>query len=145
MTACVAGERSERVDRTDACRCCQGGSAGLRALRPWQTRRVDPGFWRGRRVLLTGHTGFKGAWLALWLAELGAEVTGVALEPDTIAEPLRAAGLERRIDSRIGDVRDPAAVERRRGRAGPRSCSISRPSRWSAARTPIRSARTPPT
>ncbi len=40
-------------------------------------------FWRGRRVLLTGHTGFKGSWLALWLSELGARVTGVALEPDT--------------------------------------------------------------
>ena len=43
----------------------------------------DPAFWRGRRVLLTGHTGFKGSWLALWLLELGAEVVGLALEPPT--------------------------------------------------------------
>ena len=43
----------------------------------------DPAFWRGRRVLLTGHTGFKGSWLALWLLELGAEVVGVALDPPT--------------------------------------------------------------
>jgi CDP-glucose 4,6-dehydratase len=43
--------------------------------------RPDPDFWRGKRVLLTGHTGFKGAWLALWLQQLGAEVTGVALAP----------------------------------------------------------------
>lgn len=43
----------------------------------------DPAFWRGRRVLLTGHTGFKGSWLALWLLELGAEVVGVALAPPT--------------------------------------------------------------
>jgi CDP-glucose 4,6-dehydratase len=40
--------------------------------------RVDPGFWRGRRVLMTGHTGFKGSWLSLWLQSLGAEVTGVS-------------------------------------------------------------------
>ena len=38
-------------------------------------------FWRGRRVLLTGHTGFKGAWTALWLERAGAEVTGFALDP----------------------------------------------------------------
>jgi CDP-glucose 4,6-dehydratase len=44
---------------------------------------IDPTFWLGRRVLLTGHTGFKGSWLALWLTQLGAEVHGVALAPDT--------------------------------------------------------------
>ena len=44
---------------------------------------LDPQFWAGRRVLLTGHTGFKGSWLALWLSQLGAHVHGVALEPDT--------------------------------------------------------------
>lgn len=43
----------------------------------------SPDFWRGKRVLLTGHSGFKGAWLALWLSRLGAEVTGLALAPDT--------------------------------------------------------------
>ncbi len=43
----------------------------------------DPAFWRDRRVLLTGHTGFKGSWLALWLLQLGAKVVGVALEPPT--------------------------------------------------------------
>ena len=46
------------------------------------TMRPDPDFWRGKRVLLTGHTGFKGAWLALWLQRLGAQVTGVALPLD---------------------------------------------------------------
>ena len=40
-------------------------------------------FWRGRRVLLTGHTGFKGAWAALWLGEIGANVTGLSLAPDS--------------------------------------------------------------
>ncbi len=43
----------------------------------------DPTFWRGKRVLLSGHTGFKGSWLALWLQRLGAEVTGLALPPAT--------------------------------------------------------------
>jgi CDP-glucose 4,6-dehydratase len=44
--------------------------------------RPDPAFWNGRRVLVTGHTGFKGSWLSLWLLRMGAQVTGVALEPD---------------------------------------------------------------
>ena len=48
-----------------------------------QGMRPDPDFWRGKRVLLTGHTGFKGSWLALWLQRLGAEVTGLALPPAT--------------------------------------------------------------
>ena len=43
--------------------------------------RSSTGFWRGRRVFLTGHTGFKGGWMALWLAHLGAEVRGYALDP----------------------------------------------------------------
>ena len=42
---------------------------------------IAPGFWRGRRVLVTGHTGFKGSWLCLLLHRLGAEVTGIALPP----------------------------------------------------------------
>ena len=72
---------------------------------------MDPGFWRGRRVLLTGHTGFKGAWLALWLTELGADVTGVALEPDTTPSLFASAALDERIDSRMLDIRDAAAVK----------------------------------
>ena len=44
---------------------------------------LKPSFWDGRRVLLTGHTGFKGSWLALWLSQLGADLCGVALEPST--------------------------------------------------------------
>ena len=44
--------------------------------------RPDPAFWAGKRVLLTGHTGFKGSWAGLWLARMGAEVTGLALAPD---------------------------------------------------------------
>ena len=44
---------------------------------------MNPQFWRGKRVFLTGHTGFKGSWLSLWLQHLGAQVTGYALPPPT--------------------------------------------------------------
>ena len=54
-----------------------------------------PSFWRGKRVLLTGHTGFKGSWLALWLARMGAEVTGLALAPAT-AQPVHPGPSGRR-------------------------------------------------
>ena len=64
-----------------------------------------PLFWSGRRVLVTGHTGFKGTWLCQWLTELGARVTGVGLEPATEPSLFYASGLARRIDSRILDVR----------------------------------------
>jgi len=66
--------------------------------------------WRGRRVLLTGHTGFKGGWLALWLHEHGARVTGLALPVATDPSVFEQLAIGRRVDSRIGDVRDPATV-----------------------------------
>jgi CDP-glucose 4,6-dehydratase len=72
---------------------------------------MTPQFWRGRRVLLTGHTGFKGSWLTLWLHQLGARVTGLSLAPD--AESLfRAAGVQRLLDHRLGDIRDGDVVRR---------------------------------
>jgi CDP-glucose 4,6-dehydratase len=67
-------------------------------------------FWRGRRVLLTGHTGFKGGWAALWLARLGATTTGFALAPDTSPSLFDLAGAERDLVSHIGDLRAPEAV-----------------------------------
>ena len=66
----------------------------------------DSSFWRGRRVLLTGHTGFKGSWLALWLLELGAQVTGVALPPEGEPSLFTQLELNRRLDHRLGDIRN---------------------------------------
>lgn len=70
------------------------------------------GVFEGRRVLVTGHTGFKGAWLAYWLLQLGAEVAGYALEPDTEPSLFVALGLRDRIDHRVGDVRDLGGLAR---------------------------------
>jgi CDP-glucose 4,6-dehydratase len=64
------------------------------------------GFFRGKKVLLTGHTGFKGAWLAVWLRELGARVTGYALPPATDPNLFLLSGLQPHINSVNGDVRD---------------------------------------
>ena len=72
---------------------------------------LDASFWRGKRVLLTGHTGFKGAWAAIWLHELGAEVTGLALAPDQQPSLFELAGVEALVASLIVDLRDAAAVE----------------------------------
>ncbi|WP_425229430.1 CDP-glucose 4,6-dehydratase [Sphingomonas sp.] len=66
--------------------------------------------WHGRRVFLTGHTGFKGAWLALWLHQLGAEVTGFALPPPTDPSLFDGARLRDLVTHIEGDIRDLAAV-----------------------------------
>lgn len=76
-------------------------SSGLHFFQP------DRAFWQGRKVLLTGHTGFKGSWLALWLNELGAQVTGLALAPERGLNLFEQLQLERLLDHRLGDIRDP--------------------------------------
>lgn len=67
--------------------------------------------WRGRRVLVTGHTGFKGGWLSLWLANAGAKVTGLALPPSTDPSLFDTGKIEQLIAHRIADVRDASAVQ----------------------------------
>jgi CDP-glucose 4,6-dehydratase len=67
---------------------------------------IDRAFWQGKRVFLTGHTGFKGSWLSLWLASLGAEVKGYALNPPTSPSLFDEAKVGEVIDSQIGDIRD---------------------------------------
>ena len=75
-----------------------------------QRGQPDPAFWRGRRVLLTGHTGFKGAWLAFWLQRLGAQVSGLALQPPTTPNLFGALDLARVMDHALVDLRDARAV-----------------------------------
>lgn len=69
-------------------------------------RLPSPAFWAGKRVLLTGHTGFKGSWLALWLARMGAEVTGVALPPEGEPNHFTLARVAERCRSEMIDLRD---------------------------------------
>ena len=66
---------------------------------------------RGKRVLVTGHTGFKGSWLALWLHMLGAEVAGLALPPENVDDHFNLLGLERLIQHNIGDIRNKDVVD----------------------------------
>ena len=67
---------------------------------------VESTFWRGKRVFLTGHTGFKGSWLSLWLDSMGAIVRGYALSPPTSPSLFEEANVDQVVDSQIGDIRD---------------------------------------
>jgi CDP-glucose 4,6-dehydratase len=73
---------------------------------------VNPDFWRGKRVFLTGHTGFKGSWLSLWLQSMGSEVYGLALEPPTTPSLFREANVGKTMPHTIGDIRNFEAVSR---------------------------------
>lgn len=69
-------------------------------------------FWQGKRVLLTGHTGFKGSWLSLWLQSLNAQVTGYALVPPTKPSLFEAAEVGKGMASVNGDIRDLEHLQR---------------------------------
>lgn len=71
---------------------------------------IDVNFWKGKKIFITGHTGFKGAWLSTWLYELGAKVTGFALEAPTKPSLFELIKLENKIHSIIGDIRDTKAI-----------------------------------
>lgn len=72
--------------------------------------RPSTSFWRGKRVLVTGHTGFKGSWMTLWLANLGAEVHGLSLPPETRPNMFDLAGVAGVCRHRVADVRDAESV-----------------------------------
>lgn len=72
---------------------------------------VDSSFWSGKRVFLTGHTGFKGSWLSLWLQSMGAQVKGFALEPPTTPSLFEEAKVAEGMISEIGDIRDLEAIK----------------------------------
>lgn len=74
-------------------------------------KRLDPQAWRGKRVLLTGHTGFKGAWMGMLLARLGADVTGVALAPQPGPGLFNLLGAANPVRSRICDIRDAQRLQ----------------------------------
>ena len=74
------------------------------------TDTVNPGFWHGKRVLITGHTGFKGGWLSLWLQSLGAELQGLALSPPTTPSLFVEAHVADGMASTLGDIRDYETV-----------------------------------
>ena len=67
---------------------------------------MNPTFWKGKRVLMTGHTGFKGSWLSLWLQSMGADVVGYALAPPTSPSLFEEAHVEDGMASIVGDIRD---------------------------------------
>jgi hypothetical protein len=87
---------------------------------------VDEQFWQGRRVFVTGHTGFKGSWLCLWLNSLGARVTGFALAPPTDPDLFELSRADEVIDSTLSDVRN--GDWRRTGTIGHVGTSSSYPS-----------------
>lgn len=72
---------------------------------------INTAFWKGKRILLTGHTGFKGSWLSLWLQSLGSEVVGYALAPPTSPSLFTVAAVEEGMTSLEGDIRDLAELE----------------------------------
>ena len=76
-------------------------------------------FWRGKRVFLTGHTGFKGSWLSLWLESLGSEVTGFSLAPPTTPNLFEVANVARGMTSYISDIRDLSSLQKAMQEAKP--------------------------
>ena len=78
---------------------------------------MNPTFWRGKRVLITGHTGFKGSWLSLWLQSLGADVVAYALPPPTDPNMFTLASVADGIASIVGDVRDAERLRTSRGKS----------------------------
>ncbi len=80
---------------------------------------VDPSFWQGKRIFLSGHTGFKGSWLALWLQQMGAQVTGYALTPATTPNLFTVAGVAAGMTSLMADIREAEPLRQTLSEAQP--------------------------
>ena len=80
---------------------------------------MNAAFWRGKRVFLTGHTGFKGSWLSLWLQNMGVELTGYALESPSSPSLFQVAAVAEGMNSLHGDIRDLDALSRAIGQFQP--------------------------
>jgi CDP-glucose 4,6-dehydratase len=80
---------------------------------------MTPEFWRKKRVFLTGHTGFKGSWMALWLQNLGAELTGFALKPHSLPSLFAEANIADGMHSINGDIRDLPSLQKAMNAAQP--------------------------
>jgi len=76
-------------------------------------------FYSGRKVFVTGHTGFKGSWLCLWLHQLGAKVTGYALDPPTEPNLFDLSGIGNLVHSVVADIRDGDSLKKRMAEAKP--------------------------
>ncbi len=83
------------------------------------SQQIDPDFWRGKRVLLTGHSGFKGSWLSLWLQSMGATLRGAALNPPTNPALFDVARVAEGMEHRVIDIRDFAAMKAQMGEFQP--------------------------
>ena len=75
-------------------------------------KQTRPEFWQARKVLMTGHTGFKGSWLSLWLQSMGAELRGIALQPPTTPSLFNVAQVAQGMESHIADIRDANTIAR---------------------------------
>jgi CDP-glucose 4,6-dehydratase len=84
-----------------------------------EEKQVNSEFWSNKKVLITGHTGFKGSWLSLWLQHRGAIVTGLALDPPTTPSLFNIANVAEGMTSIIGDIRDGAVVKEAFKRSDP--------------------------
>lgn len=92
-------------------RCCSVETMVGNGSMPLANLENVPTFWKGKSVFLTGHTGFKGSWLSIWLHALGARVTGYALAPPSEPNLYHLVGIENFTHSIIGDIRDSARLQ----------------------------------
>ncbi len=98
--------KEKRVPRSEGYRVQPANSKTKQLLNKTNNLAFNPIFYAGKRVFVTGHTGFKGSWLCLWLSSLGAEVTGYSLEPPTVPSMFKLCRVDRLVNSIRGDIRD---------------------------------------